>query len=397
MISYHQAKQILNSTSPVLAEETIPLTYGAGRILSQNLYARVPSPPFTNSAMDGYALRHSDADLSSDMEVLGAVMAEPLKHNSLPEYRPGGCVRVMTGAMLPPWADTVIRSENTTLTEKGFVRIQSPLPAKGSNVRLAGEDLKEGQVVMLAGTLLKPEHVMIAAALGHDNLRVLEKPRLVILLTGNELTDIGQPLPPGSIYNSSKYFLLNATRELGISPTSVTTIPDSSAVASEIIEKFCCDNHPTVIISTGAVSMGEADFIPQVASHLGFEVGFHRVAIRPGKPVFFASRNNIAWLGLPGNPISTAIGWHIFARPLLARWFGCSEPQKARLILKNEVRKPEELRCYFRAEVNNGKAWIARRQGSAEFAASISCSAYVELPEGVGRFAADTTVEAIIL
>ena len=238
---------------------------------------------------------------------------------------------------------------------------------------------------------------MVAAALGYDCLKVFERPRLAFLSTGDELTEVGRPLPFGGVYNSSKYFLLNAARELGITHATVTTIPDSLEAAEKFISNFCTDGRATIIVSTGAVSMGEADFIPTLAAELGFEAHFHRIAIRPGKPAFFATRNNVAWLGLPGNPISTAIGWHILARPLLARWMNCSESHKTRLILKNEVKKPEELRCYFRAEINNGKAWVARRQGSADLAASVTCSAYVELPEGVGRFAPDTPVDAIII
>jgi molybdopterin molybdotransferase len=397
MISYDEARRILEASAPQLGEETIGLEDAAGHVLAQDLHARIPSPPFTNSAMDGYAFRHDEAVTGAPLAVLGTLLAAPVEPHSIPAHRAGGCVRIMTGAVVPPWADTVVKVESTAIDADGRVTIQGPVPELGANIRIAGDDLQEGQLVMRAGQALRPEHVMIAAALGHASLRVVEKPRLVILSTGDELVELGQPLPPGGIYNSSKYFLLNAARALGITPHATLTIPDAPEAAERLVKELCADGRATVILSTGAVSAGEADFIPQLAARLGFEARFHHVAIRPGKPAFYAVRGKLAWLGLPGNPISTAVGWQIFARPLLARWFGTSAPVRARLILKNEVKKPEGLRCFFRAEVNNGKAWVARRQGSAEFAASIACGAYVELPEGTGRFAPDTPVDAIII
>lgn len=397
MISYDEAKRILEASAPELGEETIGLEDAAGRVLAQDLHARIPSPPFTNSAMDGYAFRHDEAVTGAPLTVLGTLLAAPVEAHSIPAHRAGGCVRIMTGAVVPPWADTVVKVESTSIDATGCVTIQGPLPELGANIRIAGEDLQEGQLVMKAGQVLGAEHIMIAAALGHDSLRVVEKPRLVILSTGDELVELGQPLPPGGIYNSSKYFLLNAARALGVTPHATLTIPDAPEAAERLVKELCADGRATVILSTGAVSAGEADFIPQLATRLGFEARFHHVAIRPGKPAFYAVRGKLAWLGLPGNPISTAVGWQVFARPLLARWLDTPAPKRARLILKNEVKKPEGLRCFFRAEVNNGKAWVARRQGSAEFAASIACGAYVELPESTGRFAPDTPVDAIII
>jgi molybdopterin molybdotransferase len=238
---------------------------------------------------------------------------------------------------------------------------------------------------------------MVAAAFGHASLDVQLPPRLFLFSTGDELVEPGTALEPGALYNSSKYFLIAAAQRAGITVAGHKTLPDDDDTAGEAVEKIIASGEPAVIVTTGAVSAGEADFIPKLAARLGFEALLHRVAIRPGKPVFLARRGVITWLGLPGNAISTAVGWHAFARPLLHRVAGLPPPQKGTLLLANEVKKPEGLRCFFRAEVSGNRAWVARKQGSAELTASLANTAYVELPENAKTLPVDSQVEAFFV
>jgi molybdopterin molybdotransferase len=270
------------------------------------------------------------------------------------------------------------------------------VPEPGAHIRVEGEDLAAGSPLLRVGATLDAERLMVAAAFGHRELLAEIPPRVVMLSTGDELVAPGDPLPLGAVYNSSLTFLMASLAGAGLD-AAAHVVPDDAEHAACFVRELLADERPTLVLSTGAVSAGERDFIPGLAARLGLEALFHQVAIRPGKPVFLARSRSLVWLGLPGNPISTAVGWHFFARPLLQAVAGLAEAPQIQLKLANEVQKPEGLRCFFRAEVTGGRAWVAKRQGSAHFGASVNAGAYVVLPEGRGRFPAETHVDAITL
>jgi len=243
---------------------------------------------------------------------------------------------------------------------------------------------------------------MVAAAFGHTHVHVRAQPRVVIIGTGDELKEPGTQLRPGEIYNSSKFFLMAATQAAGLRDVSSITVSDDPNAAGQAIAAALRDvagkpANPTLLVTTGAVSAGVKDFVPELARNLGFETLFHKVAIRPGKPVFAAKRGAHMWLGLPGNPISTAATWHYFARPLLAAWAGVPPPQKITMTLTTNVRKPEGLRCFFRAHYNKGLATVHQSQGSAHFRASTTANAYVEIPEGGTEAKSGMVVEGLLI
>lgn len=394
-ISYSEALARIAQLKIPFGTETVALADAAGRTLAQDLTAKIDSPPFTNSAMDGFALRLDDAAPGTKLTIGGTLYARALEPSDIPAYAPGRCVRIMTGAMLPEWADTVIPVEKATA--HGTEVVFTSIPEKGANVRVRGSDITAGTLLLKAGAPLDPERIMVAAAFGHATLHVTEQLRVALFSTGDELTEPGEALKPGAIYNSSQYFLAAAIRKEGLPLATRATIADDEAAAGRAIEAALADGKPTLIVTTGAVSAGELDFIPKLGERLGFAACFHKVAIRPGKPIYVATRGKVVWVGLPGNAISTCVGWHFFARPLIAQLTGRPAPQKKKLTLMTEVRKPADLRCFFRAEVSGGKAWVARHQGSAQFAASITQEAYVELPEGQAVLPANTPVDAIIV
>lgn len=398
MIRYQDALQLLRNLRFDLSLETLPLERCGGRILGRELRARVSSPPYTNSAMDGFAARHAEAVTGTPLMLGETIYARALDAAASKSQAPAyTCARIMTGGCLPEWADTVIPVEQATVDADGRVHF-AVVPEKGAHIRREADDIPQDTLLMTPGTLLTPERIMVAAAFGHRELSVRRWPRLAIASTGDELVDPGEPLPRGALYNSSKYFLLTAARQLGLEAEAYPTIPDDPIAAQAALEAIINkEDSATLLLTTGAVSAGEADFIPKLAAQLGFEALLHKVAIRPGKPVFVAKRDHIIWLGLPGNAISTCVGWQIFARPLLAAAAGLPEPIKATVTLANEVNKPAGLRCFFRAELSADRAWVAKRQGSADLAASINHTAYVELPEDVTRFPIDTRVEAFLL
>jgi molybdopterin molybdotransferase len=395
LITYNEALERISRLSLAFGTERVPLADAHGRTLAEDLEANVDSPPFTNSAMDGFAFKHHDAAHHAKLTILGTLYARAIEPNDIPAHKSDGCVRIMTGAMMPEWADTVVPVEHATV--EGNDVTFGKLPEKGANVRERGTDIIAGTLLLKAGAKLDPERVMVAAAFGHAELPVRQQLRAVLLSTGDELVEPGQALKPGAIYNSSQYFLAAAIAQEGLPLHKRATIPDDAANAAKEIEAVLKDGKPTLIVTTGAVSAGERDFIPQLGQRLGFEASFHKVAIRPGKPIYLAKLANTVWVGLPGNAISTCVGWHYFARPLIAHLLGRPAPQKKKLVLMTEVKKPADLRCFFRAEVNSGKVWVARQQGSAQLAASITQEAYVELPEGLSVLPANSPVDALIV
>ena len=394
MISYDEAKKIIESLkidSPVV---DLALDQANGHILAEPLSAFVASPTFTNSAMDGFAGKHKD--LSKPLRVLATISATRTDPHQIPAYQAGCCVRIMTGAVLPEWADTVIPVESTEEPSSGNILIKD-VPAVGSNIRTKGEDIASGSRLLNVGMRLTPERMMVAAALGVTKVRAFMKPRLYVISTGDELKQPGEALGLGEIYNSSQYFLRSAALSVGISDALYLTVSDDKDAAAAQMRAILSDKGPKIIISTGAVSAGVADFIPGLSQDLDFQPLFHKVALRPGKPVYLAHRNDAVWLGLPGNPISTCAGWYFFAMPLLQSLVGVRALHLYNFKLNNDVRKPEHLRCFFRAEIRDNRAWVPQSQGSGHFASSINQDAFVILPEGLSLVKADTIVPGIFI
>lgn len=401
--TYEEAKAIINGLAlPTFGEQKLPLTNCTGRIMAQNLYAPIDSPPFSNSAMDGYGFIHQ-GEHQMPLKVIGVWLAGRHPDAQSDPYDEklnlSECaIKIMTGAPIPPWVDTVIPVEECDTSPNGKEVIFRKIPPKGANIRSKGEDLPTGSLLLKEGTLLSPEHIMVAAAFGFPELSVKKIPKIIVCSTGDELKDPGTSLGPGEIYNSSGFFLIASLKKIGVTDVESIHLPDDPEDVVTFLHQISSQDEPTLILSTGGVSMGDADFIPKILEErLGFETLFHKVAIRPGKPVFLGQNKNLLWLGLPGNPISTAIGWHFFARPLLCKIMGIPQDSLVKLTLKNDVTKPSGLRCFYRAEVRQPFAWVSSRQGSAHFAASLTSEAYVILPEALGRIPAGTKVDALLI
>jgi molybdopterin molybdotransferase len=267
------------------------------------------------------------------------------------------------------------------------------LPGVGSHVRKIGDDMQQGQVLLSAGTCLAPEHIMVAASSGYAELDVLRMPEIGVFTTGDELVMPGEPLQPGTIYNSSYFFLKAALQKLGITPEVMRTLADNESAAADAIGSFLGRAGPKIVITTGAVSAGDKDFIPALAGSLGFDVIFHQVAIRPGKPIFLAARGGCYWVGLAGNAISTNIGFHFFLRPLLKATAGISASPASYGVLAETISKPGKLRCFYRARAVDGLIHIFSAQGSSHLRASAESNCYVELPEGTTQIMAGTPVK----
>jgi len=396
MISYERALEIIATLPRSSQLGSVQLEHALGRILATDLAARIPSPPFCNSAMDGYVCRWDEL-VSTPLKVSGLLKAQANPSVSWTSPRESGtCFRITTGSPVPPWADTVVPHEGVKVRSDGRIELNGQLKP-GDNIRRAGEDLTEGEQIIASGTLLDPERIMLAAAFGHETLLTFEPPKIIVATSGDEIVSPGSQLPFGAMFNSNRYFLQASLQKLGLSCASepIHLRDELSVAVKRMKEELGNSSGSTMTITTGAVSAGDTDFIPELVRTLGFKILFHKVAVRPGKPVMLAIRDQHVWLGLPGNPLATCTGWYYFGRPVLTAISGLAPTKKQIVQCSTDLTKPESLRCFYRGILNADGLKISPKQGSAHFSASIDNNAYVELPAGYSTIQAGTKLLAL--
>lgn len=303
---------------PVAITDTlsIPLHKAAGYILSEHITSPLNVPPFDNSAMDGYGVRYTDLNTQSPLPIAGKAFAGVPFEGELPQ---GQCVRIMTGAMIPAGVDTVIMQEETQVTDNGIL---FPHPAKlGQNIRRIGEDIKQNDIVLAAGTKLSTAQLPLIASLGIANINVYRKLKVAVFSTGDELQTIGQPLKAGQIYDTNRFAVRLMLEKLDCDVLDLGVIPDSPEKLRETFKT--ADAQADLVISSGGVSVGEADYTKQILDEIG-EIGFWKLAIKPGKPFAFGRLHNAWFCGLPGNPVSATVTFYQLVQPLIARLSGFS-------------------------------------------------------------------------
>ncbi len=319
MISVREALHKVLQDLPRLGGEEVAVPQARGRVLAKPVLSLRDAPPFRNSAMDGYAIWAEDARAASSTRPVRLRVLETIGAGSTPtqSVTPGSATRIMTGAPMPDGADAVVRVEETAeIGEEVEIRaaVQS-----GVNVRHPGEDVRAGEVVLQPGRQLQPADVGLLASVGLAVVRVSRRPRVVILATGDELVDIGQPLQVGQIVNSNAYSLAAAVEEAGGQPVVGGIVRDRpELIRAAFNEAFRAD----VVLSTGGVSVGSFDYVRQTLRDLGCEEKFWNVAQRPGKPLAFGMRGETPVFGLPGNPVSCLVCFYMYVLPALRTMMG---------------------------------------------------------------------------
>ncbi len=318
LISLEEAQaKMLAQLQPLRDRVSVPLAEAAGRITALPVTSPIDVPPFDNSAMDGYAVRLADIQSDRPLKIAGKAFAGAPFDGDWPA---GSAVRIMTGAPVPPGCEAVVMQEETREVEGGIV-INAPVRA-GQNIRLIGEDIRRDQPVLAAGVRLGAAELPLLASLGLAEVSVLRKLRVAVFSTGDELQPVGQPLAPGQIYDTNRFAVSLMLRKLGCEVIDLGIIKDDPQALRRAFEE--ADRQADVVISTGGVSVGEADFTKTMLDELGV-ITFWKLAIKPGKPFAFGRLASSWFCGLPGNPVSAAVTFYQLVQPLLAALTGQSE------------------------------------------------------------------------
>ncbi|WP_204577909.1 molybdopterin molybdotransferase MoeA [Citrobacter cronae] len=326
--------QMLSRITPLTAVETLPLVQCFGRILAADVVSPIDVPGFDNSAMDGYAVRLDDLRSGLPLAVAGKAFAGQPFHG---EWPAGTCIRIMTGAPVPAGCEAVVMQEQTEQTDDG-VRFTAEVRG-GQNIRLRGEDIANGAVVFPAGTRLTTAELPVLASLGIADAPVVRKVRVALFSTGDELQLPGQPLGDGQIYDTNRLAVHLMLQQLGCEVINLGIIRDDpNALRAAFIE---ADSQADVVISSGGVSVGEADYTKTILEELG-EIAFWKLAIKPGKPFAFGKLSNSWFCGLPGNPVSAALTFYQLVQPMLAKLSGntgCGLPPRQRVRTASRLKK----------------------------------------------------------
>lgn len=397
MLSVTEADQILADHILALSTQTIAFEEAPGRVLAETILADRDFPPFDRVAMDGIAIRHGA--LMEGRTAFPILAIQRAGEPPQPLSDPMGCVEVMTGAMLPTGADTVIRYEDLSINN-GVATLSGP-PSEvqaGQNVHRQGTDRRTFDVVLPAGIRLRPVDLAVVASVGQTSLAVRQHPRVAIVSTGDELVGIDQTPQPHQIRQSNAHMLWAALRDMGIRAT-VRHFPDDVATITLGLSKLLVDHE--LLVMTGGVSAGKADYVPDILAGLGIRKHFHQLQQRPGKPMWFGSRadDQRVVFALPGNPVSTTMCFYRYVRPYLEMAMGIPGEPPLYVQLAKPVEFAPPLTYFIPVRLDTSTegtllAYPLPGSGSADFANLTAADAFLELPAQQSEFPAGTVAVA---
>lgn len=381
MVEVDEAQALLKGEMRPLASIRLPLRGALGRVMAANIPSPIDMPPFNRSAMDGYAIRHEDLEKQRGVELIGQADAG---HAEAFAVGKGQACRIHTGAMIPEGADTVIRQEDVEAEGKE-VRIGSGLKvSKGNNVRPRGEELREGEIALEAGTRLSPAGIAFLASLGISELEVHKRLRVGLLYTGDELTAPGDELPKGSIYESNSYGIEACLQAQGIHLDHKAHIPDDPEASKKMVGEALkiCD----LLLLSGGISVGDRDHVKEALMENEIEEVFHKVRQKLGKPIFFGKGRGKYAFGLPGNPAASLVGMYEYVLPFIRGSEGDPDPfpKRIRMPLKGKWEKPSDRHVFLKAQLERDGVRALEGQSSTMLGSFARADALISLSPGRG-------------
>ena len=408
LLSVRQAQeQMIGHFAPLPSIE-IPLLNAFGRVLAEQIIAPFDSPSFSNSGMDGFAVNSADVSFASSTTpvTLKLVQDIPAGSSLVTHIEPGQAARIMTGAPLPSGADAVVPVEYTDAYLPEIDQSVQKLPdvvrihrsvSSGEYVRNQGQDFRKGEVIFEPGRKLSPQDVGLLAALGFAKIKVHLQPKVTLFSSGDELRLPGQPLEYGQIYDANRFLLYGLLVQSGAQVLSVETLPDNPSIIEQSLDK-AVQSRPDFILTSAGVSVGVYDYVKQVIQNHG-HLDLWRVNMRPGKPLAFGSYRGVPLIGLPGNPVSSFVGFLVFVRPILKKLQNLHPFLRPSLLatLQEEVssdgRESYLRACLDRTNPAEPRVSLEGHQGSANLYALTRANALLILPSGVKSLPAGAQVE----
>ena len=391
LISIELAREKVLAAVRPLGPEEVALGAALGRVLAEDVESAIDVPPFDNSAMDGYAVI---AGGEAELEVIDESRAG---RPAAARLRPGTAIRVSTGAALPSGTTAVVPVERT---ERAGDRVRVEASEEGANLRRAGEDVRAGDAILRRGTVVGPAELGVAASVGRGRLACARRPRVAVLVTGDELVEPGEQLGPGRIYSSNAFVLSALVERAGAELTVRETVADS-AESTRAAFAGALDSVDVVCVS-GGVSVGPHDHVKPALRELGVEEHFWGVRLRPGKPTWFGTRGRTLVFGLPGNPVSAMVTFVLFVRPALAALQGAAtEATRVHAVLEENVRQNPVREHAVRVALTSGddgwRAVTTGAQGSHVLTSMLGAHGLALVPAGDGELSAGARVEVELL
>jgi len=360
--------------------ELLPLEASLGRVLAKDIISPINVPPFDNSAMDGYALKYDDIKINSTLPMVGRSFAGEAYD---PILKAGQCIRIMTGAPVPKGADCVIMQEQTQVAGKQITFLQQAQLMQ--NIRKAAEDIQIGETILKKGHRLTVRDLQLIASLGLEKILVSKQLKVAVFSTGDELQTAGCELKPGQIFDSNRLGVISLLKRLDVEIIDFGIVPDDMQSLKNTFIK--ADVRADVVITSGGVSVGEADYTKDLLEELG-EIGFWKLAIKPGKPFAFGKLPNSTFFGLPGNPVSAMVTLHQLAVPAIAHLMGWNRPEPQRLLasvghkIKKSAGRIDFQRGIYKID-DNGEIVVQTtgQQGSGVFSSLSLANCYIVLEQ----------------
>ncbi|MBM2846594.1 MAG: molybdopterin molybdotransferase MoeA [Bacteroidetes bacterium] len=402
MIDFAEARHLVSQHCPRLPKISIPTEQAFGFVLAEPLVARRPLPRFDSSAVDGYAVRSADiAAASRETSVMlalqGAVRAGDVRRLKLKQ---GQSIRILTGAIVPAGADALVMQEHVQIEQERVI-FSAPVSPR-NNIRFRGEEFRKGEMILESGALIAPPVVAMLATLGQDRVRVYRKPRVALVVTGDELRTPGIHLRQGQIYDSNTPGLVAALEAAGIDKIDKFRVGDNPKRIEQTFRRALA--HADVVISSGGVSVGSSDFVKDILGKLKVRNVFWRVAIKPGKPIYFGRRGKTVVFGLPGNPVAALVGFQILIKPALLRMMGAESTDLLTLTacLTHDLKKKPGRMEFVRGILTHdaeGKLHVrpTRGQDSHMMGGLATANCLIQFPKDADRLSAGSDVTVSLL